>query len=502
MNRSFSLFDNARRSVSLLVRFWVISLVWVAPYSLADQDTELRLNQDFERSADQREREFLRKRGEVELPRLIIDGKEYRVHRNRDELGRALYVAVSRRNWAAALQFLAAYEQLENPDPLLLHYARGGLSRARGNLDNAEKEFRDLLSLKPDFLLGRLELARVLFENHKNNEALEGFRAIKVSLDADRRMTLGVRDTVDTFLQALERRRGWQGRVAVGPTYNDNINLSSESDTCLVAFSNGVCYIRRTLPDATGALGLDYEATLEKEIFLPGHHGLFARGLAYGKVYRDHSIYNQGTANLAVGYRYRDADNLYTFAPLFEFVTQSNDALYGAWGGRAEWMHYFSHLNAFELEADYKYLQHRRWRLAESLDGGLISLRSTVWHQLPHQWTLFGGLDWVERHSEDQASAYRQPGARIGLLKPFNFGVEMTLFASFREKRYETYSALLGARREDREQHYMAILRIPRLSVAGLVPSLNLEHTRVRSNVDWLYSYEENAASLKFEWRF
>ncbi|UWN49056.1 hypothetical protein ASALC70_01250 [Alcanivorax sp. ALC70] len=78
----------------------------------------------------------------------------------------------------------------------------------------------------------------------------------------------------------------------------------------------------------------------------------------------------------------------------------------------------------------------------------------------------------------------------------------MTLFASFREKRYETYSALLGARREDREQHYMAILRIPRLSVAGLVPSLNLEHTRVRSNVDWLYSYEENAASLKFEWRF
>ncbi len=469
----------------------------------ADQDTELRLNQGLERSAREREQDLLEEERAKDqpLPDLIINGQTYQVQNNRDDLGRALYVALRNRNWSAAARFLEAYRALENPDPLLLHYAQGKLARLRGELDTAEAEFRTLLALKPDFLPGRLELARVLFENHETWEARRRFRAIRDQLPDDDPRAAGVRGTVTAFLQAIAERGSWQGRLAAGPGYSDNVNLSSESETCLLMFSNGACFISRSAPEAIETESLGFEAAVEKTLFLPGHHGLFLRGLAYGDRYRDHSIYNQGTYSLAAGYQYRNARNRYALSPLFEYTDYGNDALYQAWGGRAEWMHYRSPRTAFKLEAEHKHLRYDQDAYAR-FDGASRALYATLWHRLGTDWTLFGGLDGLDRDTREDISSYRQYGVRLGVAKPLLPGIDLTVFASLREKRYDAYSALLDARREDREQRYIAVLSAPRWSLAGLVPSLNLEHARVRSNVDWLYSYEENTASLKVEWRF
>ncbi|MBL7251872.1 surface lipoprotein assembly modifier [Alloalcanivorax marinus] len=470
---------------------------------IADQDTELRLQQDIERSARQREQELLRdERAKDEaLPNLIINGEEYQVRRNRNDLGRALYVALRSRNWSAAVRFLDAYRELENPDPILLHYAEGKLARLRGDLDRAEQEFRSLLALNDTFLPGRLELARVLFENQKNREAETRFRDILAQVEGvpDQRKTAGVRSTLENFLQALKERRSWQGRIAVGPGYSDNVNQSSESETCLIWFAEGLCYVSRTAPEAISTETLTYEMSLEKDVFLPGHHGLYFRGLAYGDRYRDYSIYNQDTINASAGYRFRDVNDVYSLAPSFEHARYGNDGLYDAWGARAEWMHYLSPRTAFKFEASHKRMRYRE--VYSRFDGDMNNLYATAWHRLNGGWTLFGGLDGVDRNTEEALSSYEQYGLRLGVSRSFPL-VESTMFASLREKHYDAYSALLGERREDRERRYIAMFSFPRLSVAGLVPSLNLEHTRVRSNVDWLYSYEENAASLKFEWRF
>src|SRR3546814_8686029 len=60
---------------------------------------------------------------------------------------------------------------------MLVHYAEGGLARERGDLFAAEAEYRALLELQADFLPGQLELARALFENHKDREAHRAFQA-------------------------------------------------------------------------------------------------------------------------------------------------------------------------------------------------------------------------------------------------------------------------------------------------------------------------------------
>lgn len=469
---------------------------------LADRDTELRLNQEPELSAEQREQRLQQEEtfGDLPLPDLIINGQKYPVRNNRDDLGRALYLALRSRNLTAALRFLEAYRALDNPDPMLLHYARGKLARWRGELEMAEAEFRALLALKPDFLPGRLELARVLFENHENQEAQQGFRDIRDSLPAEDPRAAGVRSMVTAFLDAIDERSSWQGRLALGPAYSDNVNLSSGSASCLVMFSNGACFISRSVPEAIETRGLAFEGVAEKTFFLSGHHGWFLRALAYGDRYRDYGSYNQDTFSASAGYRFRDANDVYSLAQLLEYARYGDDRLYDAWGGRFEWVHYLSSGTAFRLEASHKRMHYRE--TYSRFDGDMNSLYVTGWQGLGSGWSLFAGLDGVDRNTGEPVSSYNQYGLRLGLGGPLWKGVDLTLLASVHNKRYDVYSALLGERREDLEQRYTANVGFRRWTLAGVTPGLKLEHTRVKSNVDWLYSYRKNVASLMFEWRF
>ncbi len=94
----------------------------------------------------------------------------------------------------------------------MVAWARGGLARSEGRLVEAERRYRAVLAIQPDFLPGRLELGRVSFEDRKDREASALFRAIRTDLAAAVETAAGVRATVDTFIAALDRRRGGQGR--------------------------------------------------------------------------------------------------------------------------------------------------------------------------------------------------------------------------------------------------------------------------------------------------
>src|SRR3546814_11659276 len=124
---------------------------------------------------------------------------------------------------------------------MLVQYAEGGLARERGDLFAAEAGYRALLELQADFLPGQLELARALFENHKDREAHRAFQAAHTLLAEQGDQAVNVRQTVDAFLHALEQRRGWPGRIAVGPTYSTNLNKSSASNTSLLEPKDGTC---------------------------------------------------------------------------------------------------------------------------------------------------------------------------------------------------------------------------------------------------------------------
>jgi hypothetical protein len=503
MSSFFSPAQASRRGHSAARFAVLLCLLWAActVHAQDSQDTRLRLDQGIERKASEKEKDLLRDADDNDASTLVVDGRRYSVAHNADAIGEALYVAVMRKQWRDARRFLKAYLPLPARDPMLVHYAQGALARAGDDLAGAEREYRALLAMQPNFLPGRLELARVLFENQQDRDAAALFRQIQDSLAPDDPRTAGVRRTIGAFLDALRRRRAWQGSFALGPTWNDNLNQSSASDTCLLAGPQGLCLVERRIPPAVADRGLDFEGTLSKRLPLSGHRGLYLRAVTYGDVYDSQARYNQTNLVAQAGYDYRTARYTLAAAPTFETATYGPGILYDAWGLHAEGLLNLAGGNTLKLEADHKNLTYRQKGYA-AYDGHLDDAFATVFHTFAGAWTLFGGLDYIDKQARDDAEAYLLRGLRLGATGNLGQGFNALLLASQRQRRYDAYNALLGARQRDLERNYLLILKAPKFRFAGLVPSLTLQFNRVRSNVGWLYSYQRRAVSLKLEHAF
>ncbi|WP_231908896.1 surface lipoprotein assembly modifier [Marinomonas sp. TW1] len=468
-----------------------------------DLDIQLRLNQSIDLQANQEERQILKDEDYLkgDRPTLAINGKAYTVKHDISDVGRALYVSIQQKQWPLVVYFFDEYLTFSDADPMLVAYAKGSLARIQGDMEQAESEFRKLISIQPNFFLGQLELARVLFENRKNAESQAMFQKIRTSLDSEDSRQQGVVITVDRFLSAVKERQSWQGSIAIGSARTDNLNNSSESYTCLQYF-NGVCLFDRTSPEAIKAQGIEYEMTLSKRFSLSGHHGLFSQSSLFGKSYGDYSDYNESQINTRFGYSYHDARNQYSLAPSFELSRYSNDPLYNALGLQGTWLHYLTDKAMFKIEASYKDQQYEKENLASQYDGGIWSTYATAWYSLPNSWTMFGGLDWTKKETEIEQNAYTQIGVRAGLAKTFNTHLNATLFTSIRQREHDAYNAIFQEQRQDIEQNYTLTLGFPSLAFYGLKPSLTLKHSNVNSNIDWLYSYDKNSVSLKLEKNF
>ncbi len=472
------------------------AIAFCAPAQQQD-DTRRMLEQRDQRQAAERERALLQEHGEGERPSIVIDGTPYVVAHSANDVGRALYLSLQHRQWPAVQRFLQEYLTLPDRDPLLVHYAQGAVARNAGRYRDAEREYRALLALQPDFLPGRLELARVLFEDQQDREAEQAFAAIAASIDAGDPKTEGVRNSIAGFREALAKRRGWNGSLALGPAWSDNVNRTSASSTCLLSF-DGRCYFSRSTPAAITAFGDDYDASLDRRLPLRGHHGLYLRAVLFGQGYRDHSAYNELTTSAQAGYSYRSGRHSAALAPAFDYYALGNQALYGAWGAHAEWSWTLSARSLLKLEGDWRAQRYRRQDYAASYDAIVRSAYATYFRSLDERWTVFAGLDVSDSAAVRDTEAYLQRGVRLGGSRQWA-GVSATLFASYRQRDYGAYSTVLRARRHDDEQGYTFVLRAPRLAVAGFVPLLTLRRNRVRSNVDWLYTYDRNTLSLKLE---
>lgn len=463
----------------------------------SDQDTDLRLNQaiDFRTTLEAR---HLRQTADA-LPVVSIDGHLYQVGNNLDDLGRALYLSVQRQRWTDVSFFRIRYVALPNYDPMLLSYVDGARSRAEGQLGKAELEYRHLLELQPDFLPGQLELARVLFENYKDRESSDIFKRVRLSLDPKNAQSRGLVQSIRSFTDALERRNQWHGSLAIGPTWSNNLNRSSESRTTYrIASSEGVYVIERKMPKAVSGEGIDYEVTLAKRAALVGHHGAYIRVLAYGQAYKELGKYSEDTLTTHAGYSYQDARNQYSLGPLFEYNRLGSDAVSTAWGLRGEWVHNFGPKRLLKLEAEYKDLAYRS-QYANAYDGGVTSTYATIWQAMPNHWLLFGGFDLTDRSAHNDIEAYFQKGLRAGVVKELSSGFSTVLFASWRTRQYAGFNASLGARRHEQEHGYTLIARAPQLAVNDVVPSLVIKYNEVRSNIGWMYAHERSSVSIKLE---
>lgn len=499
-------------SVPLRIRTALTSLLCAAApcisvptlaQSAAEQDTRLRLDQELQGQQRKAESRLLKDADALDgsATSLEIDGKTYAVGDNVDEIGQALYISVRRHMWTEARRFLKAYEAYSDRDPKLVLFARGALARQDGSLGQAERLYRELVALAPTLISGQLELARVLFENRKDQEAERAFRQTRELLVADGDKSVGVVRTVDVFLTALKRRRGWQGNIAIGPSYSTNLNQSSESYTCLLVTSDGTCLFDRQLPDAIKATGINFEGSIGRDIAISGHHGLRARALLFGDVYPSEHDYSQATFITRLGYQYQSAHDIFSLSPSFDIGTLGSSILYDAWGANAEWQHSISNKVLLRLEGNYRDYRYKE-RGFSSQDGPLIDTSLTAWYMPTPGWTLFGGPDFAAKDTPQAVNAYRQFGGRLGVSKTFGKSASLLLIGSYRRRDHRAYSAVFAAKRNDDQFNATAIARFPIFAFAGLTPEVVLQHNRVESNIDWLYSYRRTTLSMRLSHGF
>lgn len=480
--------------------------MWSVPavaQTASGQDTRLRLDQQFDRQRASREAREIEEAQALanDTSSLTVDGKTYAVGNTVDEIGRALYVSVTRKRWPEVRRFLNAYRKLDGHDAMLIEYALGALAREKGDLADAEGHYRALLSINADFVPAKLELARVLFDNHKDREAERAFRAARELLASGGPQAAGVIGTVDAYLGALKRRRNWQGSLAIGPGYSSNLNQSSASYACLLASDDGICLIDRQMPDAIAAAGVNFEATMARDIPLGGHSGLRAHAVLFGDAYHDHHDYSQATAIARLGYQYQTARNAISFSPSFEVGSLGSAVLYRAPGFSAEWTHTVSPRVLFKTEINYRDF-HYRDAVFSTQNGPLTDAAITGWYSLTPTLTLFGGPDFVTKDTESRVDAYRQWGARIGINKAFGEAARLFLMGSYRLRRHRAFSELFEAQRKDRQFNITGIARLPILKLGPLVPEIVVQYSRVNSNIDWLYSYRRTTASVRLSYAF
>ncbi|WKD49487.1 surface lipoprotein assembly modifier [Microbulbifer spongiae] len=469
----------------------------------ADEDTELRLRQRNVLTEQRREASLLEAPGEEkESQEREEAGRGIEpVGNTVQQLGYALYRSLQQRQWDAVDHLLQRYLALPDHDRMLVYYARGALARRQGDFIQAEAEYRALLSLQPEFLPGQLELARVLFENHKNDDAIRLFRHIEKTIPEAETMAQGVRNKVSLFIRALEDRDSWRGSMAIGPSYIDNLNQSSKSYRCFLRAPDNSCLIDRRAPEAISANGVSFDAALDRHFSFNSHHGLQLNTLLYGKNYSAHQAFNESTVAIKWGYSYRSAANQYLAAPMYEYRTLGDNTLYSAWGGNLQWTHHFSSKTALKLETSFREEEYEKDVYAFE-SGGRASIYATAWHQPFDQWLLFAGLDYISKQTAKPVNARVSRGLRFGASQTLQWGVEITLFCAFRERKYGAFSKSFGTRRMDREQNYNLLIRVPGVDFYGLAPGISLQYSRVKSNVDWLYSYEKASVDIVLEKRF
>lgn len=470
--------------------------------SSTEQDTRLRLDQQVEGQKRKAEARLLEDADSLNVPTsLDIDGQTYTVGDSVNDIGKALYISVARQRWDEARKFLAAYERFPDRDPMLVLFAKAGIARQKGNLAEAERHYRNLLTLKADFLPAQLELGRTLSENRKDREARSTFERARVILAQEGDRAAGVLQTVDAFLAALKRRRGWQGTIAIGPGYSDNLNQSSASYTCLLADNAGNCLFDRKVPDPIKAGGVNFEATLGRDIPLRGHNGIKARAILFGDIYPEHHDFSQATVIVRIGYQYQTARNAVSISPSWEAGSLGSSLLYDAPGVNGEWTHILSPRALFRVEGNYRNF---RYRMAgfDAQDGALADINLTLWRTLSPSWTLFGGPDFATKNADNSVDAYRQWGGRLGVNKALGNSVSLFLLGSYRRRDYRAYSELFAGLRSDDQFNATAIARFPMLKFAGLTPEVVVQHNRVESNIDWLYSYKRTTVSMRLSHAF
>lgn len=424
---------------------------------------------------------------------LSLEGQTYSLNNNAQDLGLAIYLAISHRQFQDALRLLKPYEQLPDHDPLLVLFTRAESARARGQYAKAINFYRQILQRSPTFLRVRLELARTYFEDNQNREALAMFNGILA--DQGTELPPGVIITIKQFTGAIENRTAWTGSLSFGYVWNSNINQTPDRDS---PWLSGGGLWRREDPKSSG--GVSWDASLSKIVPLSGHHALQVKGTTYGDRYPHQAAFSENTSTLALLYQYSNATTRAAIGPMIEMKFSDEQRLYTGRGIKLDGDYRFTPRLMFSLNADYQKLTYKK--AYETSDGERGNLYLTGIYGLTPDTSLFLGADATRVTTQVRSDDYYQTGLRAGVFTAITPDITLLTMATRRNSRFAAFNTFVGDERRDREQLYMARVSLPGYKLLTLTPFASYRFRKNHSSADGLYSYRQHEVVMGFETNF
>ena len=427
------------------------------------------------------------------------------------ELMGALLQAVNREDVKQTEYLLQQYRALPNYDPDMVLFVQANQAVWQDNIDQAISLYQTIYRRNPQFLRGKLDLARLLFVDKQNKEAEMLFDDIRLPEKPV------VQQKVEQFRTALQNRRQWHGNLSIGGGYDSNLNRSNGATVWRSQYScfdlDGSLFLDKqgktacqdiripaTAEQSISSQMFTYDAGLSRKQPLSGHHYLGINVNAYGNIYPEHREYTEHNISFQPAYHYQSYRHQASFEPVYQLSMIGGHAFNSSSGVQIRYGYEFSPRTYSDIQIQYKY-DHYRAKNLRHFNGSQISMFTNTVHRFPSGWMVFGGYDFLQKNSLEEVDSYRRHGVRLGVYQSFDIGIEASFQAAYRHTRYFDYNAWFETTRQDNEQVYSLDLTLNKLAIKNTVPVISLKRTRNQSNV-WLNKYRRNEVAIKLNYVF
>ncbi|HHF1670456.1 TPA: porin family protein, partial [Haemophilus influenzae] len=374
-----------------------------------NQEKDFRLQQQSQLNQQRQEQQFIQQ--DKFFTTLTINNQEFEVSDNIEEIMTALFLAINHKQTNDIQHLLIRYKQFPQAEQGMILFAEANIAFNQGNTKKAIQLYEQLVQQEPDFTRGKLDLAKLYFFNWQNNQSQTLFQQISLPQQPN------VMNRVKQFLSQIALRQSWHGSFSLGGIYNSNLNQSGNETTKEIVDNPylGKLELTRTRPKIQKGYGLSYEFGLSKYHALKEHNGFIFKGYFYGELYPKKSEFTEHNISLGLGYRFKDQSNQFDLYPVFEKTYAYRD-----WYSERKGINliYSKTINSdfyFSLQTEYKWEKYQDKTLSHH-NGKNLSLYPTVVYNLPNNWTLFGGIDYLRKYStESKIDQYNRKGIRFGI---------------------------------------------------------------------------------------